>query len=75
MSYSDFLASLSSGVNLFYNTLVATADTLLSNYIVITILGLSIFVSLFYLFVNEILTLPFIFKKNKHDLDNIGGDK
>lgn len=75
MSYSDFVNTLANGFSLFYNSLVSIANVLIHNYLVITILGVGIFISLIYLFLNDILTIPFISKKTKSDLDNVRGDK
>lgn len=75
MSYSDFVNTLANGFSLFYNSLVSIANVLIHNYLVITILGVGIFISLMYLFLNDILTIPFISKKIKADLDNVRGDK
>lgn len=73
MSYNDFLGTLINGINMFYNGLVNIANVLINNYLIITILGLSIFVSFIYLFINNILTIPFYHKNT--DLDNVRSDK
>ena len=73
MSYSEFVATLINGVNMFYNGIVTIANVLINNYFIITILGLSIFTSLFSIFINDILSLPFTRKNN--DLDNVRSDK
>lgn len=63
MSYSDFINTFTNGINLFINSLITIANSLLSNYIFITILGLSIFTYLFYLLVSIIVSFNF----NKKD--------
>lgn len=49
MSYQDFLNTLISPIRLFVSALTEVADTLVHNYIFITLLGLSLFVSLVWL--------------------------
>lgn len=73
MTYTEFLNSLVYGINMFYQGLVYIANVLISNYIIITLLGLSLFSTLIYFFCNNILTIPFI-HKNKN-LDNVRSDK
>lgn len=68
MTYSNFIDSLSNGANLFYTSLVQVANSLIHNYIFITMLGLTIFCSLLY-FVVYAIRLPY-FSKQK-DLDNV----
>lgn len=77
MTYSEFLNYISNGFTLFYNTLISVSNTLLSNYFFITMLGLVIFVSIFYFVLYDIFGIPFfsIKKKNKYNLDNVRGGK
>ena len=49
MSYSNFLDSLSNAFVIFVNGLVSISNSLMSNYFFITILGLVLFCSLFWL--------------------------
>lgn len=68
MSYSDFISSLSNGASLFYNSLIQVANSLIHNYIFITMLGITIFCSLLH-FVVYAIRLPYF--SQKKDLDNI----
>ena len=45
MTYQGFLDSLLSGINLFLNNFGNVIDSLFSNYIFITFLGITIFIS------------------------------
>lgn len=49
MSYQDFLNTLISPIRLFVSALTEVADSLVHNYIFITLLGLSLFISLVWL--------------------------
>lgn len=49
MTYSEFLQSLGPGFSLFFDTWDKVQRVLMTNYIFITLLGLTIFVSLWYL--------------------------
>lgn len=49
MSYSDFLDTLISPIRLFVSALSQVADSLIHNYIIITLLGLTLFISLVWL--------------------------
>lgn len=71
MSYSDFINTLGYGVNMLFNGISVVANSLLSNYIVITILGLSLFSFVIYTLIDIIFSVH----KNKDNLDNYGSDK
>ncbi len=49
MSYSDFLDTLISPIRLFVSALSQVADSLIHNYIIITLLGITLFISLVWL--------------------------
>ena len=55
MSYSDFLSLIRYGIDLFVDNIGNVANSLMNNYIFITLLGLGIFCSLFIMFVNFVL--------------------
>lgn len=65
MTYSDFVNSFSNAFNLFLNGLITISNSLFNNYIFITLLGLSLFIFLFNLLIDIVLSL----KKNK-DVDS-----
>ena len=54
MSYSDFLNNLISPITAFVNWLSTMANSLITNYYFITFLGITIFISLFWLLFNLI---------------------
>lgn len=58
MTYPEFVDSLSYGFSLFIDTLIRVSNVLMHNYIFITLVGLSIFISLFYLiyyFIHDVI--------------------
>lgn len=71
MTYSDFVDTLSSGFSMFYNALITLSNSLINNYIIITMLGIPIFFSLVYL-IGRFLAFT---RDYKSDLDNVRGDK
>lgn len=73
MTYSSFVDTLSNGFSMFYNGLITLANVMIHNYLIITLLGVSLFISLVYLFINNILTIPFN-RKDKVNLDNVRSD-
>lgn len=74
MTYSNFIDTLSNGFSMFYSGLITLANSLINNYLIITILGISIFISLICFFINRILSMPYN-RKDKVNLDNVRGDK
>lgn len=54
MTYNDFLNQFIQPISNFINWLSMVADNLIHNYIFLTIFGISIFISLFYLVFNFI---------------------
>lgn len=70
MSYSDFINSLGYGFTLLFDTISRVSSSLLNNYIIITLLGLSIFSFVIYSLVDILFS---VHKKKKSDLDNYGG--
>lgn len=58
MSYTDFLDFISNGCSMFINSFTAIANSLIHNYIIITLLGLSIFICLFWWFFDNFITAP-----------------
>lgn len=71
LSYSEFINSLGYGVSMLFNGISQVASSLLSNYIVITILGLSLFTFVIYTLIDIIFSVH----KSKENLDNYGSDK
>lgn len=71
MTYSDFINSLGYGVSMMFNGISQVANSLLSNYIIITILGLSLFTFVIY----SLIDIIFSVHKSKDNLDNYGSDK
>ena len=71
MTYSEFINTLSDGCTMFFNGIFTIANSLMSNYIVITLLGLSLFSFVIYTLVNCFQ----LFHKDKNDLDNYKGGK
>ena len=67
MSYNDFLDLISNGCTMFYNALISISNSLIHNYIFITLIGLSLFVSLLYLFMNNYVFNLSIKFRNKSD--------
>lgn len=57
MTYSEFIQTLVSPITTFVNGLKTIANSLMSNYIFITIFGLIIFVSLFWLIYDTFISL------------------
>ena len=55
MSYSDFLNQFVGVISLFINSLISVSESLMSNYIFITFLGITIFVSLFWFLHNIVM--------------------
>lgn len=55
MTYSQFLNSLLSGIQLFKDTFTTIVNYMMTNYIFITILGLALFISLFKLLFNLVV--------------------
>lgn len=78
MTYTEFLDLISNGCSLVFNTLIQVANNLMSNYFFITILGISIFSSLLWFFLDNIMYKPvenvhnncedFISSKRKYNL-------
>ena len=78
MQYSEFLDFISNGCSLIFNTLIQVANNLMSNYFFITILGISIFSSLLWFFLDNVVYRPvdnvrdncedFIHSKRKYNL-------
>lgn len=54
MSYSDFLNTLIAPIQLFIDALFSVAGSLKSNYIFLTLFGITLFISCFWWFVNMI---------------------
>lgn len=71
MSYSDFIQTLGNGASMLFNGISQVATSLMSNYIVITILGLSLFTFVIYTLIDVLFSVH----KSKDNLDNYGGDK
>ena len=67
MSFVDFLNSTKSVITSFITWVTTISDTLLSNYFVICVLGLSLFFSCFYLVNNLIKKVTY---NKKFDIDN-----
>lgn len=55
MSYSDFLDFISNGCIMFLNAFINVSNSLIHNYIFITLLGLSIFITLFWWFYDNVV--------------------
>ena len=73
MTYSEFLQSLQPGFSLFFETLTKVQATLIHNYIFMTLLGLTIFVSLWYLIlglIDDTLDSKSRDKSNKDDFNS-----
>lgn len=68
MSYSDWLGSISNIIPSIINWLVSLSESLLSNYIIVTILGFILFYTLFSIVIYIIDSIKQ--HKNK-DFDNI----
>lgn len=71
MTYSDFLSSLGSVISSFIAWLSSMANIVSSNYILITLLGLSLFGFVFYFFVDLLLS----FRESKSNFDDVGDHK
>ena len=70
MSYGDFLSSLGSVITSFMQWLGTMAGIVSGNFILMTLLGLSLFAFVFYFFVDLLLGL-----KDSKDYDHIGDKK
>lgn len=55
LTYNEFLDSMIAPVRAFVDWLIAVADSLINNYIIITFLGICLFISLFYLVFYDII--------------------
>lgn len=73
MSYSDFLNTLVAPIQSFISWATTLTNNLITNYVFITIVGLSVITSLLGLFVSNFINLGYR-KNNKRNLDN-GGKK
>lgn len=68
MSYSDWLNSIGNIIPTIIGWITSLTNSLLSNYIVVTILGFILFSSFFYLIINLLFSMK---KDHKTDYDNI----
>lgn len=57
MSYSEFVNTLGNGCSLIFNGIVNVSNTLIHNYIFITLLGLVLFCSIIHI-VSDFLVIP-----------------
>lgn len=57
MTYSEFVDTLGNGCSLIFNGIVEVSNTLIHNYIFITLLGLVLFCSVIYI-VSDFLIIP-----------------
>ena len=73
MSYSDFLNTLVAPIQSFISWATTLTNNLITNYVFITIVGLSVITSLLSIFVSKFTNLGYN-KKKKQNLDN-GGKK
>lgn len=74
MEYSDFLNSMYVFITQFFVWCGTITSNLLTNYVFITLVGLTIMPVLFYIFVSNITGFNILHKRNKKNLDN-GGKK
>lgn len=58
MNYSDFLSLIGNGCNLIFTNLGVFVNSLLSNYIFITLIGISLFISLVRFLYYKIINAP-----------------
>lgn len=65
MSYSDFISSFQYGVSLIFNGIITFSNSLINNYFIITIIGISLFISVFFIIIGLLS-----FSNKKADLDN-----
>lgn len=74
ISYTDFLDFIFTPISYFANWLSSVANTLINNYFFITILGITIFISLLFLFIDSFH--DFIRKKihDYEDFNNLYDD-
>lgn len=70
MTYSEFLNAIGNAFTMFINGLTFLANSLLSNYFIITILGLAIFISLIHFILSLIQDTS---SSSSKDLDHING--
>lgn len=67
LTYNEFLDLISNGVQLFVNGFVMVASSLITNYIFITLLGMVLFSSLLFLFIDNIVLKPMYNVKDNVD--------
>lgn len=58
MSYSDFLSLVGNGCNLIFTNLGVFVNTMIHNYIFITLIGLTIFISLIKWVFSKVINAP-----------------
>lgn len=68
MSFTDFINSFQNGINLFLNSITSFCDSLIHNYIFIVFLGLVLFISFFWFFIN--LVIDIFHTKVDSNIDN-----
>ena len=74
MTYGDFLDTLISPIQAFLSWATTITTALLGNYFFITLVGIVVITSLFYLVIDLIQNFKSFNKSNKKNLDN-GGKK
>lgn len=74
MTYSDFLQTFLSPISSFLEWATTITNSLINNYVFITVVGLSVITSLLSFFVYHFLNLGSYKFSKKHNLDN-GGKK